>query len=100
MQYRFSVRWFFDHSIVSKIDSKDFNFFIMAAFIIFGESTKILKQTMRTPSGQYFNHGRRDIISEPQENKLRLKIFACPTGKYPSAYSPYALNYQNLALAQ
>ncbi len=26
--------------------------------------------------------GRRDIISEPKENKMLLKILACPTGKY------------------
>ncbi len=55
---------------------------------------------MRTPQGLYLNHGRRDIILEPQENKMKLKIFACPTGKYHSAYSPYAQNELNLALTQ
>ena len=54
------------------------------------------QQLMRTPQGQYFNHGRRDIISETQENKMRLKFFACPTGKYHSAYSPYELNELNI----
>jgi hypothetical protein len=29
-----------------------------------------------------------------------IKIFAYPTGKYHSAYSPYALNELNLALSQ
>ncbi len=47
---------------------------------------------------KYLNHGRRDIISEPQENKMQLKFLACPTGKYHSAYSPYVLNELNLAL--
>jgi hypothetical protein len=55
---------------------------------------------MRTPEGQYFNHGRRDIISKPQENKMQLKFFACSTGKNHSAYSPYALNELNLAITQ
>jgi hypothetical protein len=46
---------------------------------------------MGTPWGQYFNYGRWDIILQPQENKMQLKLFACPTGKFHSAYSPYAL---------
>jgi hypothetical protein len=29
-----------------------------------------------------------------------IQIFAYPTGKYHSAYSPYALNELNLALSQ
>jgi hypothetical protein len=61
---------------------------------------KIFQQLMRTPRSQYFNHGRRDIISEPQENKTQLKFLACSTGKYHSAYSPYALNELNLARTQ
>ncbi len=40
--------------------------------------------------GQYFNHGCRDIISEPQENKMQF--FRLSYRKNPSAYSPYALN--------
>ncbi len=48
----------------------------------------------------FFNYGRRDIILEHQENKMQLKFFAGSTGKYYSAYSPYALNELNLALAQ
>jgi hypothetical protein len=39
-------------------------------------------------------------MSEPQENKIQLKFFACPKGKYHPAYSPYALNELNLALTQ
>jgi hypothetical protein len=39
-------------------------------------------------------------MSEPQENKLQLKLFACPTGNYHSVYSPYALYELNLALTQ
>jgi hypothetical protein len=31
---------------------------------------------------------------------MQLKIFACPTGKYHSAYSPHALIELNLALTQ
>jgi hypothetical protein len=58
------------------------------------------QELVRYPKGQYFNHGRRDIILEPQENKMKLKYFAFPTEKYHSAYSPYALNELNLALAQ
>jgi hypothetical protein len=58
----------------------------------------IFQQLMRTLWGQYFNHRRWDIISEPQENKMQLKFFACPTGKYYSAYSLYTLNESNLAL--
>jgi hypothetical protein len=37
-----------------------------------------------------------DGISEPRESKMKLKFFACPTGKYHSAYS--LLNELNLAL--
>jgi hypothetical protein len=33
----------------------------------------------------------------PQENKIQLNFFACPAGKYHSAYFPYALNKLNLA---
>jgi hypothetical protein len=36
----------------------------------------------------------------PQENKMQLTFLACPTGKYHSAYSPYAINELNLALTQ
>jgi hypothetical protein len=79
-----------------------FNFFFfgrtLAAFSVFGECAKIFQQLMRIPQGQYFNHGRRNIMSESQENKMQLKFFACPTGKYHSAYSPYAINELNLAL--
>ncbi len=59
-----------------------------------------LQQLMMTPQGKYFNHGRRDIISGPQENKMQVNFFACLTGKYHSAYSPYALNELNLVLSQ
>ncbi len=95
---------FFTISIVSRIERKDFILFYfdrtLAAFSVFGEYAKIFQQLLRTPEGQYFNHGRRDIISEPQENTMQLKLFVCPTGKYHSAYSPYALNEIYLALTQ
>ncbi len=83
-------------------DSKDFNF--SQFWTNFGciQRTRRVRQdfstTYRTPQGQYFNHGRRDIISKPQENKMQLKFFVCPTGKYHSVQSPYALNELNLAL--
>jgi hypothetical protein len=32
------------------------------------------------------------LYQSPPENKMQLKIFACPTENYHSAYSPYALN--------
>jgi hypothetical protein len=38
-------------------------------------------------------------IRAPREQNS-IKILACPTGKYHSAYSPYALNELNLALTQ
>jgi hypothetical protein len=38
-------------------------------------------------------------IRAPREQN-EIKIFACPTGKYHSAYSPYAQNELNLALTQ
>jgi hypothetical protein len=44
--------------------------------------------------GSIFNHGRRDIISGREKNAI--KFFACPTGKYHSAYSLYALNELNV----
>ncbi len=69
-----------------------------ATFSVFGECANIFQQLIRTPQGQYLNHGRRDITSEPKENKLQIKFVACPTKKYHSAYSPYALNYLNLAI--
>jgi hypothetical protein len=47
------VKWFFDHSIVSRINSKDFNFFYfgrtLAAFSVIGECANIFLQLMRTP---------------------------------------------------
>jgi hypothetical protein len=39
-----------------------------------------------------------DGREEPEENKMQLKFFACPTGKYYPAYSPNALNEFNLPL--
>ncbi len=89
-------------SVVSRTESKDFDFF----WANFGCIQRIwrvrqdFQQLMRTSQGQYFNHGRRDILLQPQENEMQLKIFACPTGKYHSAYSPYALNKLNLSLTQ
>ncbi len=76
---------FFYHSIVSRIESKDFKLFFhfgrtLAAVSVFGECAKIFQQLMRTLQGQSFNHGRWDVISEPQENKMQLKVLACPTG--------------------
>jgi hypothetical protein len=44
--------------------------------------------------GSIFYHGRRDIISGREKNAI--KIFACPTGKYHSAYSLFALNELNV----
>ncbi len=78
------MRWFFDHSTVSRIESKDFDFFygqLLAAFSIFGECAKIFQPLMRTLLDQYFDHGRRNNIAEPQENKMQLKFIAFPTGK-------------------
>jgi hypothetical protein len=37
-------------------------------------------------------------IRDPREQKMQLKFFACPTLKYHSAYSPYALKELNPAL--
>jgi hypothetical protein len=37
---------------------------------------------LRGIQGQYFNHERKNNILEPQENKMQLTFFACPTGKY------------------
>ncbi len=65
--------WFFDHSIVSRIERKDSNYFNfdrnLAAFSVFGECAKIFQQ----------------------------QFFACSTGKYHCAYSAHALNELNLA---
>jgi len=45
---------FFYHSIVSRLESKDFNFGLfwsktLVAFSVFGEYAKIFQQLMRTP---------------------------------------------------
>jgi hypothetical protein len=50
--------------------------------------------------GPIFHPWRRDITSEPQENKMQLKFLACPAGIYHSACSPYAPNELNLALTR
>ncbi len=57
MHYRFkgtvAEDGFFDHSIVSRIESKDFNFLVfgrtMAAFSVFGACAKIFLQLMGAP---------------------------------------------------
>jgi hypothetical protein len=71
----------------------------MAAFSVFGECAKIFQQLMRTPYsiGSIFDpYETGYYIRVPREQNL-IKIFTCPTGKYHSAYSPYALNELNLA---
>jgi hypothetical protein len=63
----------------------------LAAFSAFGEyAIGSLFQPWET--GYY--------ISAPREQNAIKKYFGCPTGKYHSAYSPYALNELNLALTQ
>jgi hypothetical protein len=98
------MRWFFDHFIVSRIESKDFNLiFILVELWLHLAHWRVRQDfstTYEDSIGSIFQHGRRDIISEPQENKMQLKFCARPTGKYHSAYSPYALNGLNLALTQ
>jgi hypothetical protein len=44
--------------------------------------------------------GDGTLYQNPKRDKMRLKLFACGTGKYHSAYSPSALNELNLALTQ
>jgi len=104
-----TVAWdvLIDHSNVSRVESKDLNSIYFScrtldAFSVpvFRECAKNFQQLMRTPYVQYFNHGRRNIISEPQENKMQLQFLACTTEKYHSAYSPCELNEFNLALTQ
>jgi hypothetical protein len=73
----------FYHSIASRIESKDFN------FLLFSLNFRCVRQDFSTTSEDSIGS-----IFQP------LKFFACPTGKYHSAYSPYALNELNLALAQ
>jgi hypothetical protein len=86
---------------VFRIENLEFFFCrTLAAFIIFGECAKVFQQLMWTPLGQNFKRGRRDIIPELQDNKMQKKFFACPTGKYHSAYSPFALNELNLPLSK
>ncbi len=86
------------------MESKDFKFFFLVELwlhLAYSESAPgFFNNYEDSIKGQYFRDGRRDIISEPHENKMQLKYFACPSGKYHSAYSPYALNEVDLALTQ
>ncbi len=94
------MRWFFYHStIVSSIESKDFNFFLF--WSKFGCIRRI-RRVCQNISTTYEDSIRSifHIISEPQENKMQLKFVTCPTGKYHSPYYHYALNELNLPLTQ
>jgi|LakMenE18May11ns_1017448.scaffolds.fasta_scaffold7585150_1 hypothetical protein len=57
-----SVRWFFDHIIVPRIQNKDFSIVFLgralAQFGAFRECVKIVQQFMRILWSIYFNHGR------------------------------------------
>jgi hypothetical protein len=95
----------FYHSIVSRIENKDFKFCLIwsnfGCISVLGEYAKVFQQLMRTSLGQYFNHGKRDVthIRAPRE-KNAIKNFHLSTAirKYHSAYSLYALNELNLTL--
>jgi hypothetical protein len=77
-------------SYVSRIESKDLKFFfilveLFAAFSVLGVRQYFSTTYEGSIGSKYFNHGRWDILSEHQKNKMQLKFLACPTGKYHSS---------------
>ncbi len=55
---------------------------------------------MRTLLGQFQPYDEMAIISEPWENKMQFLFLAYLAEKFLFAYSPKALNEQDLPLAR
>ncbi len=80
------MRWFFYHSIVSKIENKEFNFFVdfcltLAAFSVFGRVRQDFSTTWEDFAGSIFQPFHMASHIRDLRGQNALKIFSLPNRK-------------------